>query len=54
MDNSFTILNKTFKEFFLKINLHILLESNVVICCCMLHNLILNGKMRIYNHCCLS
>jgi len=28
----------------IKSNLHVILFPNVVICCCMLHNMIMNGK----------
>lgn len=40
-------LEKKFQELILKINLHVHFLPNVVVCCCMLRNLILNGKMRI-------
>jgi hypothetical protein len=43
VENPFEILKKLFKELLQKTNLHILSLPNVVISCCMLHNLILNG-----------
>jgi energy-converting hydrogenase Eha subunit G len=42
--NSFGILIKMFKESFIKSTLNVLFLLDVVICCCMLHNMILNGK----------
>jgi hypothetical protein len=42
--NKFGIFKNMFKEFFIKSNLNVLFLLDVVICCCMLHNMILNGK----------
>ncbi len=42
--NSFGILKQMFWELLLKISLDILFLLNVVMCCYMLHNLIMNGK----------
>jgi hypothetical protein len=44
LENNFDILKKTFKELLIKSNLHVLFFPNVVVCHCMLHNMILNGK----------
>jgi hypothetical protein len=44
VENSFDILKKTFKELLIKSNLNVLFLPNVVVCCCMLHNMILSGK----------
>jgi hypothetical protein len=44
VENSFDILKKTFKELLIKLNLNVLFLPNVVVCCCMLHNMILSGK----------
>jgi hypothetical protein len=44
MENVFKILKKTFKELLLKSNLHVLFLPNIVSCCYMLQNLILNGR----------
>jgi hypothetical protein len=43
MKNAFDILKKTFHELWLKSSFHHLF-LDVVICCCMLHNLILNWR----------
>jgi len=42
--NNFGILKKMFREFFIKSNLNVLFFLDLVICCCMLHNMIVNGK----------
>ncbi len=42
--NSSSILKKTFQELLIKKNIHILFTFDVVICCCVLHNLIFSGK----------
>jgi hypothetical protein len=42
--NNFNILKKIFREYFIKSNLNVLFLLDVVICCRMLHNMILNGK----------
>jgi hypothetical protein len=42
--NNFGILKKTFREFFIKSNLNVLFLLDVVICCRMLNDMILNGK----------
>jgi hypothetical protein len=42
--NNFGILKKMFREFFIKSNLNVLFLLDVVICCGMLHDMILNGK----------
>jgi len=42
--NNFGILKKMFKEFFINSNLNVLFLLDVVICCHMLHDMILNGK----------
>jgi hypothetical protein len=44
VENCFGILNKTFQKLIIKSNLHKLFLPNVVIYCCMLHNMIMNGK----------
>jgi hypothetical protein len=44
VENSFGISKKMFKELLLKTNLHIVFLLDVVVCCCMVHNLILDGK----------
>jgi hypothetical protein len=44
VENSFNILKKIFKELLIKSNLNVLFLLDVVVCCCMFHNLILNGK----------
>jgi hypothetical protein len=44
VENNFDILKKIFKELLIKSNLNVLFLLDVVVCCCMLHNLILNGK----------
>ncbi len=42
--NSFSILKKTFQELLIKDNIHVLFTLDVIICCCVLHNLIFSGK----------
>ncbi len=42
--NNFGILKKTFQELMIKSNMFVHFFTNVIICCCMLHNMILNGK----------
>jgi hypothetical protein len=44
MENSFGILKQLFRELLFKTSLHILFLTNIVMCCYMLHNLIMNGK----------
>jgi hypothetical protein len=44
VENPFEILKNMFKELLQKTNLHILSLPNIVVSCCMLHNLILNGR----------
>ncbi len=44
MENAFGTMKKTLFELLLKNNLHLIFLPDVVICCCMLHNLTLNGK----------
>ncbi len=44
VENSFGILKQMFWEILLKTSLDILFLPNVVICCNMLHNFIMNGK----------
>jgi hypothetical protein len=44
VENSFGILKKNFKELLLKTNLHILFLPYVVIYCCIIYNMILDGK----------
>ncbi len=47
VENSFGILKMNFQELFLKTNLHVLFLPDVVICCCILYNMIeqiLDGK----------
>lgn len=44
VENNFDILKKTFQELFIKSNLNVLFFFNVVVCCCMFHNMTLNGK----------
>ncbi len=43
VENSFNILKKTFRKLLLKTNLHVFFLPNVVVCCCILHNMILDG-----------
>lgn len=45
VENAFGIVKKTFRELLLKSNLHLIFLPSVVICCCMLHHLILEGKL---------
>jgi hypothetical protein len=42
--NSFGILKKMCRDFFIKSNLNVLFLLDVVICCRMLHDMIMNGK----------
>lgn len=42
--NNFGILKKTFQELMIKSNMFVHFFTNVIICCCMLHNMILIGK----------
>jgi hypothetical protein len=42
VENGFNILKKTFSELMMKLNLNVLLLPDVG--CCILHNMILNGK----------
>jgi hypothetical protein len=42
--DNFGILKKMFREFFIKSNLNVLFLLDVVICCRMLHDMILNCK----------
>jgi hypothetical protein len=44
VENAFGMLKKMFKELLLKSNLHILFMLDVVNYCCMLYNLILDGR----------
>ncbi len=44
VENNFGILKKTFCKLMIKSNLDVQFLLNVVICCYMLHNMILNGK----------
>jgi len=44
VENSFWILKQMFRELLLRTSLNILFLLDVVMCCCMLHNLIMNGK----------
>ncbi len=44
VENVFRILKKTFKELFLKTNLNILFVLNVVVCCCIFYNMIIDDK----------
>jgi len=44
VENSFGILKKSFKKLLLKSHLNILFLPNVVVCCCILYNMILDGK----------
>jgi hypothetical protein len=44
VENNFGILKKTFRKLMIKSNLDVQFLSNVIICCYMLHNMILNGK----------
>ncbi len=44
IENSFGVLKKSFKELLLETNLHILFIPNMVVCCCILYNMILGGK----------
>jgi hypothetical protein len=44
IENSFGILKKTCKELILKTNLHVLFILDVVVCCCILYNMIIDGK----------
>jgi hypothetical protein len=40
----FETLKKTFRELILKTNLHVPFVLNVVVCCCILYNVIIDGK----------
>jgi len=40
VENNVDILKKIFKELLIKSNLNVLFLLDVVVCCCMLHNLI--------------
>jgi hypothetical protein len=44
VENSFGILKKSFRTLFLKIDLYILFLPNIIICCCIFYNMILDGK----------
>ncbi len=44
VENNFGILKKTLCKLMIKSNLDVQFLLNVVICCYMLHNMILNGK----------
>jgi hypothetical protein len=44
IENCFGILKKTFQNLIIKSNLHELFLPNVMIYCCMLHTMIMNGK----------
>jgi len=44
VENNFGILEKTLCELMIKFNLNMHFFPNVVICCCMLHNIIINEK----------
>jgi hypothetical protein len=44
VENSFCILKKSFRELFLKSHLNILFLPNIVVCCYILYNMILDGK----------
>lgn len=44
MENSFGIMNKSLQKLLLQSNLHVLFISNVVLCCYILYNMILDGK----------
>ncbi len=41
IENSFEILKKGFRKLLLKIKLHILILPDVVVCCCIIYNMIL-------------
>ncbi len=43
VENAFGIQRKSFKKLFLKSNLHILFIPNVLVCCCIFHNIIIDG-----------
>ncbi len=44
VENIFNILKKTFRKLMIKYNLNVLFLPDVVACCCILHNMSLNGK----------
>jgi hypothetical protein len=44
VENSFGILKKSFRKLLLKSHLNILFLHYVVVCCCILYNMILDGK----------
>ncbi len=44
IENNFNILTKSFQELMIKSNLDVQFFLDVVVCCCLLHNLILNEK----------
>jgi hypothetical protein len=44
IENSFGILKKTFRKLLLKTNLHVVFILDVVVCCCILYNMIIDGK----------
>ncbi len=42
--NAFGILKKTFRELLVKNNIHTIFFLDVVTCCCLLYNMILDGR----------
>jgi len=44
VENNFGILKKTFQKLMIKSNLNYFSLLNVLVCYCILHNMILNGK----------
>jgi hypothetical protein len=44
MHDSFRILEQMFTQLLFEMSLYIFLLLDIVMCCCMLHNLITNGK----------
>ncbi len=44
MENAFGILKKTFRKLLVKSNLHTIFLLDVVTCCCLLYNMILDGR----------
>jgi hypothetical protein len=44
VENAFGILKKTFRKLLVKNNFHTLFIHDVVTCCCLLYNMILDGR----------
>ncbi len=48
VENAFGILRKSFRELFLKSNLHILFVPNVLVCCYIFHSIIIDGNLDLH------